>query len=157
MLLSAGLIHRVLSARNLLCNSFAGLSLGWWFTAGQRLNKNDDVRFFVDPRLDHQGDWWKPEAKGGASLSEYAGVCQTHMGIHRTYVDEMTALWAEAKDTPGPSGADGTEALPVYASVGECTLIPTGVGMDSLKAHGTTEPCDSFRGTKRVHCGREGC
>lgn len=157
LLLSAALVKRVLSAKHLQCKPHAGVTVGRWFTPGAVLNTKGDIQAFFDRRLDQTGKWWKRTSRGGAARSDYAGVCDTHMGIHHTYADGMAALWEKAKDTPGPPGADGTEALAVYADVGDCAAdIKTGVTKANFN-DGKAQHCDSFISTTDVYCGHEGC
>lgn len=121
LLLSTGAVQRAVATPDLECIKFAGMTAGWWFTAGNALNKNGDVQHFDDPRLDHYGNWWLPVRRGGARHDEFAAVCQTHMGVHFTYAGNMVALWEEAKNTPGPQDV-GVEALTVYSGSAAVTI-----------------------------------
>ncbi|CAM9578052.1 unnamed protein product, partial [Laminaria digitata] len=96
MLLSGALVHRVLSIEDLRCASHADISAGHWFAVGNVANKDGDVRWVHDQRLDHKGILVKQIS--GSAPSTYASVCEVHMGIHHAYPEEMAFLWTATRD-----------------------------------------------------------
>lgn len=151
-LLSGGVVDRVLSTPDLECGAHAGTTMGVWFTKGQRLNKDGDVEWVHDERLDHVGQYWKVDGEG-ADRSQYSSVCVKHMGIHHSYVGELGQLWAEAKGTPAPASDD----FMTYRDDGSCSSVANGVS-NQVFAQDDAQLCADFhtRDTE-THCGAEGC
>ncbi|CAM9172828.1 unnamed protein product [Scytosiphon promiscuus] len=151
LLLSATLVSRVLSAPNLVCTGHAGVTAGWWFTKGNTLNRQKDVEWVHDPRLDHAGDLFLPH-----SPHHFKDVCVTHMGVHHAYPSELGELWQVAKKQPGP-GPDSDGSLLRYVDDGSCNLVDVGVARQYLDLD-HPQPCNAFV-TKDVaiHCGAQGC
>eukprot|EP00903_Cladosiphon_okamuranus_P008646 g8290.t1 len=100
LLLSGHLVDRIIETPDLQCASDAGTTASWWFGEGHPLNRQGDVIWVNDPRLDHQGEL----ISGPPEL--FGDLCVAHLGVHRSYVAQMGTFWEAAKDKPGP-GPDG--------------------------------------------------
>ena len=159
MLLSGALVHRVLSITDLRCGSHAGVSAGWWFTVDHDANKAGDVRWVHDKRLDHRGILAKRVLKSGEAPSTYASVCETHMGVHHAYPEEMVFLWEAAKDTPTQqlSGVGGEITIFPYLTTDKCENTDGGVDTEVFLQSDNVQPCDSFHAKEEVYCGAQGC
>lgn len=160
MLLSGSLVERVLSTPDIRCSSHAGVSAGWWFTPGHKGNRNLDVVWVHDPRLDHYGDLWKADGGRARQRLKLESVCKSHVGVHHTYPMEMALLWDAVKGTAesqrqqmSPSRATGT--LP-HANNDECGFTRAGVSPHFFDED-NVQPCQSFKVTGGVHCGAQGC
>lgn len=159
MLLSAGLVDRVLSIEGLWCGAHAGVSAGWWFRERNQANIYSDVRWFFDPRLDYRGNWWKRPGHGGVSKSESRHMCEYYIGVHHTYVQDMGSLWLAAKDHPGPQPGQIKRARSSFDYAADtCEHVRGGVS-DKKFARDNAQPCNSFRPQSPGHlyCGAEGC
>lgn len=159
MLLSTGLVDRVLSTAGLMCGAHAGLTAGWWFAEHHQGNVDNDVRWFFDSRLDHQGIWWLEVQRGGLSNSDYRQVCERHIGVHHTYAEDMGSLWSAAKDNPGPQPGEtkSAEKGSFDYAADTCKSVRTGV-TDAAFQKDHAQLCKSFKpADERLHCGEEGC
>ena len=165
MLLSGALVHRVMSMKDLRCGPYAGTTVGWWFTVDHDANKDGDVRWVHDERLDHKGllvkKMMKRIARSGPST--YQSVCQEYMGVHHAYPEEMAVLWEAAKDVPtlhlpeGNEAGSGNIARYPYLTTDTCEYTASGYGDKWLAKH-KTQPCDSFHAANvHTHCGAQGC
>lgn len=163
MLLSAALVQRVLSTPTLRCSAHAGISAGWWFTRGHKANRDGDVHWVHDPRLDHFGNWWKPVNKGGANHSAYASVCDKRMGVHHAYPERMAQLWAASKHASGlPQQGEGKQtagsglAVLGYIDDAKCSHVRDGVSPKRFD-NDHVQPCESYHAIGGVHCGAQKC
>lgn len=154
LLMSSKLVRRVVDIEELPCGGHAGKAAGWWFTPGNVANKEGDVRWVDDPRLDHNGIWWyKPK-----TALQHASVCNRRMGVHHTYVEDMAVMWSAAKDNPGPrlQSIESAFQYPKY----RCELEREGISNKFFYSE-NIQNCRSFKpppeeiGT--LHCGAEGC
>lgn len=154
LLMSSQLVRRVVGIEDLPCGGHAGKSAGWWFTPGSVANKESDVRWVDDPRLDHNGMWWnRPK-----SARQHAGVCSRRMGVHHTYVENMAVMWSAAKVNPGPrlQSIKNVFQYPNFS----CKYQEGGIS-NAIFFADNTQSCRSFKpppeeiGT--LHCGAEGC
>lgn len=145
MLLSASLVTRVLLATDLLCGGHGGITAGWWFTPGNPLNEGGDVTWVHDPRLDHSGKALNKESAND--------VCQRHMGLHKIYPDRMMEVWNRSQ---AYDDHDNGDSLLRYVTNQSCGSVPTGVSQSTFK-NDNAQPCETFTGKVKMHCGAAGC
>ncbi|CAN0474108.1 unnamed protein product, partial [Ectocarpus sp. 12 AP-2014] len=143
MLLSVSLVIRVLSTTDLMCGGHGGVTAGWWFTPGNPLNEAGDVTWVHDPRLDHSG-----RALNRESADD---VCQRHMGLHKIYPDRMMEVWNRSQ----AYNDNGDSALH-YVTDQSCEHVPAGVSRTFFKGD-RSQPCETFTGNVKMHCGADGC
>ncbi|CAM9162841.1 unnamed protein product [Ectocarpus sp. 13 AM-2016] len=144
MLLSASLVTRVLSTTDLMCASHGGVTAGWWFTPGNPLNEAGDVTWVHDPRLDHSG-----KALDTEGVDE---VCERHMGLHHVYPDRMVEVWNRGQVYDNDYG----DSLLHYAPDQSCGNAPPGVSQSFFNSD-HAQPCETFKGNLKMHCGGAGC
>ncbi|CAM9917277.1 unnamed protein product [Ascophyllum nodosum] len=150
MLVSGALVRRVMSTPGLRCSSQEGTSAGRWFTVGHGVNRAGDVRWVHDPRLDHDGDWWRPPRAGGAARSDYASVCEKHIGVHRAFPERMAGLWAvvsQQKTTKSGEDLAGSSSAVAFEYVQDVKCEHTPQGMSPARhARDKAQPCEVFHG-----------
>ena len=150
MLVSGALVRRVMSTPGLRCSSQEGTSAGRRFTVGHGVNRAGDVRWVHDPRLDHDGDWWRPPRAGGAARSDYASVCEKHIGVHRAFPERMAGLWAvvsQQKTTKSGEDLAGSSSAVAFEYVQDVKCEHTPQGMSPARhARDKAQPCEVFHG-----------
>jgi len=153
MLLSGALVNRVLTTENLHCGAHAGTSAGYWFTVGNDANKDDDVIWINDPRLDHKG--MVKDIIQDNTL-DYS-VCKSHMGVHHITPNYMSVLWEASKDEHEFAEFSESETEFTYLTMDTCSHVGQGIS-DEWFSHDNVQPCETFhvKNTKK-HCGFEGC
>lgn len=90
--------------------------------------------------------------------SEYDSVCERKMGVHRTYAEDMYALWNARKLGSGsqPNATTGGGSLFCYVDDGRCKWAARGVDDATLQSD-NGQPCDSFKsGDNGIYCGGQG-
>lgn len=138
-------IHRVLSTPNLRCGSFGALTAAAWFAVGGPCNREGDIQWVSDYRLNYGGSWWDTDGV------DHSLVCQNHMGVHRTYQRRMYKAWALQPNASGP-----VETF-VYENNGKCPYLGTDIAEARL-GNDYVQPCDSFTvNSPQIWCGVEGC
>lgn len=153
LLLSGALVHRVLTTENLHCGAHAGVSAGYWFTVGNEANKDGDVIWINDPRLDHKG-MVKNMIQMDHTL-DYS-VCKHHMGVHHSYPEEMSVLWEASKDDDFSDFSESETEFP-YLTMDTCSNVGQGVS-DEMFGHDNVQSCETFHvKDHRKYCGLQGC
>ncbi|CAM9172675.1 unnamed protein product [Scytosiphon promiscuus] len=153
LLLSAPLVNRILVAPNLRCGGHGGVSVAWWLTNGNALNRQGDVEWVDDFRLDHVGDLFL-----SGSSKDFADVCVTHMGVHHAYADTIPEMWRAAQGRPGPGPNDHSRAGSLLRYVDDRTCKIGGGVSAPFFEEDNVQLCDTFKAEDvAVHCGEEGC
>lgn len=152
ILLSSEIVSRIISSSGLRCTQTGSLTAAAWMAVGGPANREGDVQWVRDKRLDYMGKWWK-DKEVDQSL-----ICQHYIGVHRTYPHKMYEVWAMS-----PSG--GTHKTNVsdagvsfrYEDDGHCPYVARGVSEPRLR-HDLVQPCHSYTTpSSRIWCGNAGC
>lgn len=145
ILMSSEIIDRVLSTPDLRCSYTGSVTAAAWVTNGRPGNREGDVQWVRDSRLNYGGSWWHVEGQ------DHSLVCQHYISVHRTYQEQMYDAWALHPNASGPVGTF------VYGDDGKCPYMAAGLPEERLEKYGT-QPCDSFTlPISKMYCGVEGC
>ena len=102
VIFSNDVIHKFVTQdeNKTLCHPFADQQIGLWM-------ENLPKRYFHDPRLHHH-----PPASFLPKFQNMLNVCDSYLGIHGTYVEEMRAFGKN--DNDGPKDAMPTPDFSTY-------------------------------------------
>ena len=156
ILLSSVLIDRILASSDLKCSGYGSLTAGAWLRIGGPGNRDGDVAFVNDYRLDRWGSRWEASTPGDA---EYKPVCEKNLGVHRTYPAHMYKLWVEVTGRTSISQltSNGCDSMFQYEDDGKCPFTVRGVD-DTYLAQDNVQPYDSFKVlSSKIYCGGQGC